>query len=269
MKAVIAVARAPHFSVRKPFSYQAAVAFSLPQPSTLAGALAFSLAARGRAGSGSGDSYIEEYCRTVLKGLVRATVKPLSPLTRSTLTITRARVLELKSSEEIARKIKEGKKITDAMIREYIHGVLGLVYVFKNPDEASAALKSLYLVERLGDTESCVYVSVVEEAELEKVGKRGFIDTYTPREWVEKVIGGSFSLEYMYPEELACKVLRSKEDLKNAIEYIIPVYEEKESLIAPSAYEAEVKNGFCIWRIKARSFEANIVLPEVVRNERV
>ncbi|RLE83811.1 MAG: type I-A CRISPR-associated protein Cas5, partial [Thermoprotei archaeon] len=99
MKAVVAVVRAPHFSVRKPFSYQAAVAHSLPPPSTLVGALAFSLAVRSGIGGGSGDSYVEECCRAVLRGLVRATVKPLGPLTRSALSLTRVRALELRSSE--------------------------------------------------------------------------------------------------------------------------------------------------------------------------
>ena len=130
-----------------------------------------------------------------------------------------------------------------------------------SPEEASAALEALYLLERLGDTESCVYVSVVEEAELEKAGRRGVIDTCTPRDWLNKIVRGRFSLDYMSPEELACKVLRTREDVRRAVEYVIPLYEEKENLMIPSAYEAEVKEGFCIWRVKARSFKATIALP--------
>jgi len=261
MKAIVAIVRAPHFSVRRPVSYQAAVALPLPQPSTIVGALAFSLSVKQGLGSGYSDSYVEECLKATLERLVRVAVKPLTPISRGALTLSRMRTLEIKS-EEVEQKIRRGERISDAMIREYFYGRLGLIYVFKDDEDASKALEALYLVERLGDTESCVYICEVFEGRLEAVGRRGLIDTYTPRDWLEKILKGSFSLTLMCPEGLAIKVKRIGENLKEVmVEYVLPLYEEKENILYPTFYEAEVKEGFGIWRVISNDFEASLVIP--------
>lgn len=263
MKAVVAIVRAPLFSVRRPLSYQAAVAFPLPQPSTLVGALAFSLGVKEGLGSGYGDSYAESCTKAVLERLIRVAIKPLAPISRSVVMLLRMRTLETKS-EEVEQKVREGRRISDAMVREYFYGRLGMIYLFEDDESASRALEALYLVERLGDTESCVCVTEVLEGRLEVVGQRGLIDTSTPKNWIKRIYRGRYSLAQMCPEQLAAKVKRSMTDLREAtIEYVLPLYEERENLLFPTFYEAEVEEGFSIWKVTSSNFEANLVIPQV------
>ncbi|RLF05131.1 MAG: type I-A CRISPR-associated protein Cas5 [Thermoprotei archaeon] len=262
MRAVVALVRAPLFSVRKPLTYQAAAAFPLPQPSTLVGALACSLAVTyGGVEGVKGDVYVKECCKLVLRELVRATVKPLTPVARSSLTLSRMRTLEL-GSDKVVRRIERGGRIRDAMIREYFYGRLGLLYVFRDGELASKAVKALYLLERLGDTESCVSVDEVGEGELEPLGEEGVVDTYTPADWV-RTVRGAFSLDSMCPEEVAAIVIRKREDImRRLVKYVLPLREIRENLFAPSPYRVGVREGFSLWSVKLDDVRINVVLPQ-------
>jgi len=223
--------------------------------------LAFSLSVKEGLGSGYGDSYVESCTRVVLERLVRVAIKPLTPISCSAVLLSRMRTLEMRS-EKVEQNIRKGKRISDAMVREYFYGRLGVIYLFKDDESASKALEALYLVERLGDTESCVCVTEVLEGKLEVVGQRGPIDTSTPKSWIRRINRGRYSLAQMCPEELAAKVKRSMMDLKRAvIEYVLPLYEERENLLFPTIYEAEVEEGFSIWKVTSGDFEANLVAP--------
>jgi CRISPR-associated protein Cas5 subtype I-A len=265
-RAFIVQARAPTFSIRQPQSYQVGVSFPLPQPSTLTCALAY---AAGLTGVGQsdlqGDEYVKELVESVLRLLVRATVKPVAPLTNSSVTLSRVRALEEDSSEKVVEAIRRGRKITDAMVREYYSGRLTVIYVFRSVSGIDKVYSWLYLLGRLGDTESLISVERVEEATIEHLGSEEYVDTYTPVEWVESYGEGFFSLIRMCREELCAKPVRSRDDYERCMSvYIVPMTEEwvKGSLILKGAkVRIRTKRGYTIWGIKGISGEARIVLP--------
>jgi len=271
MRAIVAQVRTPAFSVRQPHVYQVAVSFPLPPPSTLVGFLAFAVAQGGLpgvAGGLMGDEYIEKLSNYVLSYIVRAVATPIKPLARRSVVLSRIRALE-ESSEKVARQIERGKRISDAMIREYYHGTLGLIYVLKDDDYfVDEAIKSLYLAERIGDTESLVSVVRVEEAKLERLDREGYVDTYTPLSLIESFDGDTFSLIKMQREELAGKVKRTQRDLEKYSEkYIVPLAEKKigreeHVLLERTKVKVKVKEGFYIWRVKTGDFNVHVVLPK-------
>jgi len=261
MRAVLALIRAPLFSTRKPIAYQVAVAYPLPQPSTLVGALTYSLTvAYGGVKGFSGDLYVKKCCENVLRGLIRAVAKPLSPISRSSFTLSRMRTLEL-SSDEVVKRIKRGKRIKDAMVREYFYGKIGLLYVFKDEELAMKASKALYLLERLGDTESCICVEEIRDIKLKSVGREGEVDTYTPFEWLEG-ISGSFSVEKMFPERFAVKPIRTRaEAAEELVDYVVPLCEVKGNVLKLSPYRVKTKEGYSVWKSEISSLKLSVVLP--------
>jgi CRISPR-associated protein Cas5 subtype I-A len=118
-RAFVALVRAATYSVRQPQTYQVSASFPIPQPSTLASSLACAAAlADGGPEGVLGDAYVEQLAKSILEVLVRATAKPVAPLTSSSVTVSRVRTLE-SSSEEVVKSVEEGRRISDAMVREY------------------------------------------------------------------------------------------------------------------------------------------------------
>lgn len=258
----IALVRAPHYSIRHPEAYQSGVAFPLPQPSTLVGALACAAALAGEGPAGlSGDEYVKRLAGHICSRLVRAVARPLSFLACSPITLSRMRVLERKGKGE------DKGRISDAMVREYYNGLLSLVYVFRGDVDARKVCAWLHLLGRLGDTESLISIERVGEAAMESLGSEGYVDTYTPVEWLESYGEGEFSLMRMCKEEMAATVTRGPRDYKkHSLVYLVPLAERRmgRGLVAlqESRVRVKVRRGYSIWRVEGAGATANVVLPE-------
>jgi CRISPR-associated protein Cas5 subtype I-A len=268
-RAFIVQARAPAFSIRQPQTYQVGASLPLPQPSTLVCALAYAAALTERGPTGSlGDEYVGKLAESMLQVLVRVTAKPAAPLTSSLITVSRVRALE-RSSEEVMKDVKSGRRISDAMVREYYSGRLTIIYVFRNVASIERAYSWLHLLGRIGDTESLLSLESVEEALMEPLGTEQYVDTYTPLEWVESYGEGVFSLTRMCKEELCAKPVRRREDYeKYSSAYIVPLAErwvgtERRGVLEGAQVYIRTKRGYAIWRMRGTSTEAKVVLPEV------
>ena len=260
MRAVVAALKVPFFSIKLPVAYQAAPSYPLPPPTTLIGALAKSYALAFGCGNGkSGDEYVEECIRRVLKQTVLATVKPLSPIWSGSFLLSRLNVLE--APGEVQERVAQGKRIKDAMVRDYFGGTLALVYLFKEDSFAEEAAKALYLLERLGDTESLTSLHWVALAEVEDLeSEEGEVDTYFSVKCVETDrIRGSFIAYNMHPMGAAVKVRRKLEDLGEVETYILPLSEVRRGLLMPGKVRVSVRRGCRILRVKAEGFEAAVV----------
>lgn len=263
MQVVEVKVRPQLFSIRRPLSYQVADAFILPQPSSLVGALASCLAKLGFRAIKVGDEYVKALINYVLKGLVRVAIKPVSPVMASPVVLSRLRVLE-KNLEELEI---EGR-VSDAMIREYVYGSFILYFVFHNNELSSKAQKALFLLERIGDTESLVAIESVNLCSLKELKETADIDTSTRADWVES-ISGNFVAVRMYTEDFACEVKRvgrEKEKLKNTKTYLNELRKKYERMFylplkaevlrnrlyfIPTSFRAQPKPGFKVIEAEA------------------
>lgn len=271
-KAFIAIVRAPLYSVKRPEAYQTGVSLPLPQPSTLVGALARAAAIAegnpaGLPSGVAGDDYVRELTEWILGKLelVRAVAKPVGFLARSSFMLSRVRALE-ESGKDILSKMEKGRRIADAMVREYYWGRLALMYVFKGDIDSRRVLTWLSLLERLGDTESLVSPERVGEAKLEPLGSEGDVDTYTPVKWVESYDGEVFSLERLCEEKLCAVPIRDVGSFREfSSVYLVPLVERAAGrgrvILEGSKVRVRVAKDYGIWRVEGAGVAANIVLP--------
>jgi len=185
---IFAQIRLPLFSVKHPEAFQVMSSLSLPQPSSLVGALAYCIGVS----SGKGIKAYSEVLEMVRKGeLLAARARLFStytetrgeyPLTYSAVVLRRFRIVdkahETKKRGEVkpivrlnkaiseknyveARRILE-VELTDAFYREYTMGFeIICAWIFK---KNVVDPKVLWLIQRLGDTESlCSVVKVWSE----------------------------------------------------------------------------------------------------------
>jgi CRISPR-associated protein Cas5 subtype I-A len=162
LTAAYAKINTPIFSIKHPETFQIATSLPIPQPSTLVGALAYCLGVQQRIGLKAQEIAVEN--------VIIARAKLISEVTAiNPVTLRRFRILD-KGLEEgdfekacsafqkgdfnTFRRIIE-EKLTDALYREYLSpATLKCVWILRNPIES----KILYLLQRLGDTESLVNV---------------------------------------------------------------------------------------------------------------
>ena len=155
MRVLLARLRLPLFSVRHHETYQVASALPFLPPSTIIGALT-QAAARG--GLCAGD------CLAEVRGWIAKARDTAAPTAKFPVMLRRARgVLEEgglpPSAEELASYF-------DAMVREYAYTAERAVLVVPSAESHLGRLeKALWLLERVGDTES--YASVAEVAEID------------------------------------------------------------------------------------------------------
>ena len=168
LKAICAKISTPIFSIKHPEVFQIAASLPIPQPSTLTGALAYCIGVHSRMGLKAKDE--------VERMLVLARAKILNEVAVVTpIMLRRFRVLdkgfETKRKGEIPaykracdalssgdfdyyRRVIE-VELTDALYREYVTAAtIKCVWILREPLDH----KLLYLLQRLGDTESLVTV---------------------------------------------------------------------------------------------------------------
>lgn len=273
-----AVIKGPVFSVQRPLSYQIGDSLILPQPSTLVSALAFCLSrAQSNTVQDFGDEYLRNLIEFVRKGLVRVTIKPLTPLISTPILLSRLRTLEW-TTNEIEGKISDGKKLTNVVIREYVFGVFSIYFLFTDDEIAEKSIKFLPLISRVGDTESLTSVTRIERATLIGREKSGSIDTYTPSSWLE-ITSENFVISKLCKEDYAkyrveeikgkpADVARKRLELflKFSEDFYLPLAVEKAIrnylIYKPTAFLAETKDGYTIAHFKTAKDDARIVVRE-------
>lgn len=278
LRAIEAVVKSPVFSIQRPLSYQVADSLTLPQPSTLVGALAYCMAkASAIMARGTGDTFVRELIATLRRGLARIAARPLVPIMLTPIILSRLRTLEL-SSTQIAKRINKGKRLSDAMVREHASGAFSIYFLFLDEEIAEKAKKAIYLLSRIGDTESLTSVSSIYEMELLSVEKQGSIDTYTPCTWIENV-SGNFVVARLCNEEyaeLSQKIIKGKPaDVTKArlalykeyseefyLPFAIKLTERGYIIYKPTSLLARAKSGYVIAHLKAQANNVKIVVKE-------
>lgn len=160
-KVVIAKIKVLPYSIRHMLSYQVAVSYPLPSPSTLLGALV-------RALIYTKECENSEKCLERAKNIIakiRVAVTQTCKLSKSTIVLSRLR--GIMEEERLPASINEVPKFRDAMLREYMFTIDGLLILVipKNSENLSSIVNALYLVDRLGDSESFVTIEDVSVAE--------------------------------------------------------------------------------------------------------
>jgi CRISPR-associated protein Cas5 subtype I-A len=200
------------FSIKHPETFQIAASLPVPQPSTLVGALAYCLGIRQEIGLKA-----QEIAR---KYVMIARAKLMSDVTAiNPIILRRFRVLDKgferkgKGEEEPFKKalsayqkgnINTFRKIieeilTDALYREYLSpATLKCVWILKSPIEN----KILYLLQRLGDTESLVNVAEAWSAEckVERLDKTSTSYYFTSLQNIVNAVRGNYTAMKMCDE---------------------------------------------------------------------
>jgi CRISPR-associated protein Cas5 subtype I-A len=157
-KALSIELRGPIISVRDPEVYQVAIAPPLPIPSTIVGAIGY---AYWKIGLCNGEDLCMSRAReTILKARASATFS-----IKFNVILSRYRgVLEEKKLPEDPKEIL---KFRDALVREYVFLDRFKVLIIPLDNKYVNDIKrALYTVERIGDSESLVSISSIEEHEI-------------------------------------------------------------------------------------------------------
>jgi CRISPR-associated protein Cas5 subtype I-A len=149
----------PVFSVRQVEAYQVAVSTLVPLPSTIVGAVG---AVLGRVGYCKGSECLKEARRRIRLARAVALTVVKSPVILRRL----RKVLE---EGRLPADIKEVASFSDAMSREYVFAWRLALLI-----EGDVEREYLYLIDRLGDSESLV--SIVDVAEVEPVDCAGRVN---------------------------------------------------------------------------------------------
>ncbi|MEM4489203.1 MAG: type I-A CRISPR-associated protein Cas5a [Desulfurococcaceae archaeon] len=163
LTAICAKINAPIFSIKHPETFQIAASLPIPQPSSLVGALAYCIGTE--QGIGLRAQEIVEEIVAAARGKLVSEVAITNPVI-----LRRFRILDKGIEEGDFKKSCEAlhlgdfdtfrnileKKLTDALYREYISpAILKCIWILRTALES----KVLYLLQRLGDTESLVSVT--------------------------------------------------------------------------------------------------------------
>ncbi len=188
LTAICAKINAPIFSIKHPEAFQIAATLPMPQPSTLVGALAYCLGIH----EGIGLKAYEE----VREAVIAARAKLIGEAAVVTPVILRRfRILdkgferkgkgEVAAFERACKALQQGDldafrrsietELTDALYREYLSfAALKCVWILKRSFDS----KLLYLLQRLGDTESLVTVAEAWPADCESSRSETIITEY-------------------------------------------------------------------------------------------
>ncbi|MEM3449542.1 MAG: type I-A CRISPR-associated protein Cas5a [Nitrososphaerota archaeon] len=181
------------FSIKRAESYQFASSYLLPPPSTLLGAFARGLFLL----RGMPSPRNEEEAKAMI---ITATIRALTPLTRTGVVLKRMRTLELRDENEE----ESFKPRSDAMVREIVSlPKMEGYYLFNKKkvleslgQEIESEIKRIfYSIDRLGDSESLVSVTsvVVNSVEAEKTSEKVEVNTVIEKDFTETVSG-----DYIY-----------------------------------------------------------------------
>ncbi|MGC8987904.1 type I-A CRISPR-associated protein Cas5a [Infirmifilum sp.] len=163
MKVLLVKLRGPFYSVKMLDVYQVATTLPFIPPSTLIGAIGNGLAYSGACKGINCLNKAMELVTHAREVFVKEFAVAISP-------IVLRRAKKVLEDKKLPRNFKEVMSYNDAMVREYSYSPLRLVIV-RVKGELELVKKALYLMERLGDSESLVAVEEVKEVEEVKCNK--------------------------------------------------------------------------------------------------
>lgn len=198
---IIARLKAPLFSSKLIESYQVASTYLLPLPSTLVGALGYALAQLGYCKPS--HDFSESECYKRVRELVdRVRAFPTSQIARTSVILRRLRhVLE---ESRLPSSVGEITRFTDAMVREYSTARdFGIIIIPRDAGKSREIYKIVWLIERLGDSESLVSIDDVRILSAEKCdGEEVNIVIKA-----EKAVGGGFTVVAGLDEDYKTSIL--------------------------------------------------------------
>jgi len=169
--------RGPVLSIKHLETYQVAISYPLLLPSTILGAIAFGIAQIG------GHNNAEECLRKTRK-LIKKARDSAANVTKFPIILRRNRkILEEKRMPENIDQINE---VRDALIREHQYSYEHKILIVPNNNMDHNELKelenALWLIERLGDSESLASTISVREEEAQETDedKVNVITAYKP-----------------------------------------------------------------------------------------
>lgn len=244
MKAFIVSLNFPIFSLKLPLAFQVADTSLLPSPSSLRGALAKTLAYFHPFSSNDFQEAVEQWMLKVEEFVPYVTVKPESEIMKGSVILSRSRTLEQRGREDPRDAMRRGIVFTRSIKACYVineekaEKVLG--------ENALDQIKeALWLIDRVGDTESLSSVSGVEgPLDLSVVGDEGEVNTIINESLVE-LISQAFidSMDSKLVYELTGKKKEIKKLRMSRIHYL-PVKAERinEFLVyMPSSYRVKAR----------------------------
>jgi CRISPR-associated protein Cas5 subtype I-A len=249
LTAICAKINAPIFSIKHSEVFQIAASLPIPQPSTLVGALAYCLGVQQGIGL--------EAQKIVKKNVVIARAKLISDVVAiNPIILRRFRILdkgfeskgkgEEKPFEKALSILQEGnfdtfrkiieETLTDALYREYLSpATLKCVWILRSPIES----KILYLLQRLGDTESLVNVAEAWSAEckVERLDKASTSYYFTALQNVVNAVHGNYAAIRMCDEgrELKLNYVPCKKEIRSTPDGL------KYFVYAPAKVDVELK----------------------------
>jgi CRISPR-associated protein Cas5 subtype I-A len=218
------------YSIKHPETFQIAASLPIPQPSTLVGALAYCLGIQQGVGLNAQNIARKEI--VIARASLVSEVTAINPIV-----LRRFRILDKgfqrkgKGEEEDFKKAltayQKGdlntfrriieETLTDALYREYLSpATLKCVWVLRSPIES----KILYLLQRLGDTESLINVAEAWSAEckVERLDKASTSYYFTALQNVVNTIHGNYTAVRMCDEGYKLKLyyVPCKKDIRSA-----------------------------------------------------
>lgn len=157
VKVLIAEFKPSMYSTRYKPSYQVQVSYPLPTPSTVIGSIGRALAYMGKC---SGTFCIDDARKLVKKA--RAYVSPDVVILKSSIVLTRLRGAV--EERRLPLSQDEIPKFRDAMLREYVYvsDTIKVLIIPRTEDQVDVVEQALYLIDRLGDSESLVALKSVK-----------------------------------------------------------------------------------------------------------
>lgn len=244
MKAFVVSLSFPIFSLKLPLAFQVADTSLLPSPSSLRGALAKTLAYFHPFSGNNFQEAVEEWMLRIEGFVPYVTVKPESELVKGSVILSRSRTLEQRGREDPRDAMRRGVV--------FIHCIKACYVV--NEEKAKKELgedalnqikEALWLIDRIGDTESLSSVSNVEgPLDLSLIEDEGEINTITNEFFVELMDQAYIdSMDSKLVYELTGKKREVKKIRMSRIHYL-PVKAERinEFLIyRPSSYRVRTR----------------------------
>ena len=181
MKAFIAEAYFPLFSLKKPLAFQVADTNLLPSPSSLRGALAKVLAYFYPDDFSGGDpqEQIEKWMKKIEEIVPYTTAKPESPVIKGSVLLSRLRTLEQRGREDPRDAMRRGITFLSKLkICFIVDENKATSYLGK--DALENIRRAIFAIDRIGDTESLVCITkVIGPKDLIPLSSTGEVNTIT------------------------------------------------------------------------------------------
>ncbi|MEM3712492.1 MAG: type I-A CRISPR-associated protein Cas5a [Thermoproteota archaeon] len=257
---------APLYTIRDPASWGVRMSFLLPPPRTLIGALARGLGIT--YGIASGEERLKgEFTRNILcyalEKSIFATIRPLSPLVKT------SQIIRMVPAVEKGESIETPEKAHDAFKTDFIFcGNLKIVYaididmvnsVFEKYDlpktDTIRLNRAARFLDRIGQTESICYVKNIELLEIK--GESTNINTYLPTYWIKDITGNYFIRELLpniriienyMKKRLGIESIEDKDLRKKKIPFLLPLqatgYHRGREFLEPAEVTVQLKLGY-------------------------